>query len=74
MFEKNLELRYASGRELAIDLPECRPPAHAVAFSVRARILTALILIAAVGSAGWLYYRNSRARWARNEALPRSGN
>jgi len=34
-------------------------------------ILTALILIAAVGSAGWLYYRNSRARWARNEALPK---
>jgi eukaryotic-like serine/threonine-protein kinase len=50
-----------------------RPGAPAVVPATRARVITALVLIAAIAaiaSAGWLYYRGRRARWARNEALP----
>jgi hypothetical protein len=30
----------------------------------------ATALIAAIGVAGWFYYRLSRAQWVRNQALP----
>ena len=68
---KDPALRYPSGRELANELIACRRPARPVRFTWRAGVLTAAVLIAAIGSAGWLYYRGRRARWARNEALPK---
>lgn len=69
--EKDPALRYPSGRELASDLVACRRPAQSGPPSSRARVIAACVLIAAVASAGWLYYRGRRARWARNEALPK---
>jgi dienelactone hydrolase len=33
-------------------------------------VTLALILVAAIGVAGWLYLRYSSARWVRNEAIP----
>ncbi|HMC57894.1 MAG TPA: SUMF1/EgtB/PvdO family nonheme iron enzyme, partial [Candidatus Solibacter sp.] len=49
-------------------------PAQPVPSSTRARVVTTCVLIAAIAaitSAGWLYYRGRRARWTRNEALPK---
>src|SRR5258708_32170326 len=68
--EKDPALRFPSGRELASELIACRP-ARQVAPSTRARVMTACVLIAALTSAGWFYYRAWRARWTRNEALPK---
>jgi dienelactone hydrolase len=69
--EKDPAVRYPSGRELAADLAEYRRPAKTPVFTMRARLLTAAVVVASVASAGWMYYRWSRARWARNEALPK---
>jgi serine/threonine protein kinase/formylglycine-generating enzyme required for sulfatase activity/cephalosporin-C deacetylase-like acetyl esterase len=69
--EKNPALRYPSGREFAGELIACRRPARQVALSTRARVITACVVIAAITSAGWFYYRAWRARWTRNEALPK---
>ncbi len=68
--EKDAARRYPSGAELAADLLACRP-APPAGLSRRARLAIAAVLVAAIGSAGWLYYRSSRARWTRNEALPK---
>jgi serine/threonine protein kinase/formylglycine-generating enzyme required for sulfatase activity len=67
--EKDPALRYASGKELASELMLCRRPERA-RLTTRARMLIAAALIAVIGLSGWLYYRNWRARWARDEALP----
>jgi cephalosporin-C deacetylase-like acetyl esterase len=69
--EKNRALRYPSGRELAGDLAACRPPARQAGSLTRARVATSCVLIAAIACAGWFYYRGWRARWTRNEALPK---
>ena len=67
--EKDPGKRFASGAELAAELAHCRRPARA-ALTGRAGILVAAMLIAAVSLSGWLYYRNWRARWIRDEAIP----
>ena len=67
--EKDPGKRFASGAELAAELAHCRPPARA-ALSSRAGILVTAMLLAAVSLSGWLYYRNWRARWIRDVALP----
>jgi tRNA A-37 threonylcarbamoyl transferase component Bud32 len=71
--EKNPALRYASGKELAGELMLCRRPARAP-LTGRTGMLIAAALIATIGLSGWLYYRNGRARWTRDEALPRIRN
>src|SRR5258708_2191180 len=71
--EKDPALRYPSGKELADELMLCRRPARA-ALTGRTRMLIAAALIAIIGLSGWLYYRNWRARWTRDEALPRIRN
>ena len=67
--EKDPGKRFASGAELAAELAHCRRPARA-ALTSRAGILVTAMLITAVSLSGWLYYRNWRARWIRDEALP----
>ena len=67
--EKDPGKRFASGAELAAELAHYRRPARA-ALTSRAGILVSAMLIAAVSLSGWLYYRNWRARWIRDEALP----
>jgi serine/threonine protein kinase/cephalosporin-C deacetylase-like acetyl esterase len=71
--EKDPALRYPSGKELAAELLLCRNPAQA-RLGAGARGLIAAALVAAIGLSGWLYYRNWRARWTRDEALPRIRN
>jgi formylglycine-generating enzyme required for sulfatase activity/DNA-binding winged helix-turn-helix (wHTH) protein/cephalosporin-C deacetylase-like acetyl esterase len=44
---------------------------RAPAFPTRVRLLMAFLSVAAIASAGWLYYRSWRAGWTRKEALPR---
>jgi serine/threonine protein kinase/dienelactone hydrolase len=68
--EKDPALRYASGTEFAQALARCRRRAPA-ALTGRTGILIAAALIATAGLSGWVYYRNWRARWTRDEALPR---
>jgi len=68
--EKDPASRYASGRELADELLLCRRPARAV-LTRWTGILIAAALIATIGLSGLFYYRNWRARWTRNEALPK---
>ena len=71
--EKDPALRYPSGKELAGELLLCRHPPRA-RLSAGARGLIAAALVAAIALSGWLYYRNWRARWTRDEALPRIRN
>ena len=68
--EKNPDSRYSSGQALEHALVECSRPARVATLTMRTWVLTAAVLVAAIGLATWSYYRNSRARWARNEALP----
>ena len=68
--EKDPTLRYPSGKDLAGELLLCRSAPRA-GHRAGARRLIAAALIAAIGLSGWLYYRNWRARWTRDEALPR---
>ncbi len=72
--EKDAALRYPSGRELASELMDCRRPPRSFGFSRRALVPAAAVLIAAFALGGWSYYRSSRARRARDEALPRIAN
>jgi eukaryotic-like serine/threonine-protein kinase len=67
--EKDPGKRFASGAELAAQLAHYRRPARA-ALTSRAGILVFAMLITALSLSGWLYYRNWRARWIRDEALP----
>ncbi len=68
--EKDPEKRYASADAVheELRLVERRASAREGIF-VRKTIVIALIL-AAIAGASWMWYRGSRARWAREEALP----
>jgi tRNA A-37 threonylcarbamoyl transferase component Bud32/pimeloyl-ACP methyl ester carboxylesterase len=68
--EKDPALRYASGKELAGELMLFHRPPRA-ALTGRTGMLIAAALIAVISLSGWMYYRNWRARWTRDEALPR---
>jgi serine/threonine protein kinase len=71
---KEPERRWQTVAEVRDALIACQRLAQPVAPSTRTRVITACVLIAAVAaiaSAGWLYYRASRARWTRDEALPK---
>ena len=68
--EKDPLARYESGKELLRDLTSITSPSAKTGVP-RLRVglaLACLVLVTAL--AGWLYYRNSLARWTRNEALP----
>ena len=68
--EKDPQARYETGSELLRDLKGIVGPSAAIAAS-RWRIgalAAGLVIVTAL--AGWLLYRNSLARWSRNEALP----
>jgi serine/threonine protein kinase/cephalosporin-C deacetylase-like acetyl esterase len=67
---KDPALRFPSGKELAEELLLCHLPSQARLGAV-SRGLIAAGLLATIGLSGWWYYRNSRIRWTRNEALPR---
>ncbi|HKW98981.1 MAG TPA: protein kinase [Bryobacteraceae bacterium] len=75
--EKNREARYSSGGELRDDLAAIQERLAAKPGSVAAMLgqpvfaaaaTLALVMVAVV--TGWFGWRNSRTRWARNEALP----
>jgi tRNA A-37 threonylcarbamoyl transferase component Bud32/cephalosporin-C deacetylase-like acetyl esterase len=75
--EKNREARYASGSELHQDLVACQARLAAPLGRLRSALrrpkyaIAALLLLVALGAAAsWLWVESSRARWARNEALP----
>jgi eukaryotic-like serine/threonine-protein kinase len=75
--EKNRDLRYPSAVELRDDLAAVQsrlatPPTGVQALLRRPlfAITAALLIIAIAGAAAWFTWRSSRARWARNEALP----
>ena len=68
--QKDPQARYESGKELLRDLKAITSTSAATGVP-RLRVglaLACLVLVTAL--AGWLYYRNSLARWTRNEALP----
>jgi eukaryotic-like serine/threonine-protein kinase len=67
--EKDAEARYASGKELVHDLQACRKPAGSRKSPLVLPVAASLV-IAVIAGGAWLYVRNSRARWVRNEALP----
>ena len=67
--EKDAEARYASGEELARDLKSFSQPAVPRKSGWLIAALACLGIAVLAGGA-WLYVRNSRARWVRNEALP----
>ena len=78
--EKNRESRYASAVELRQDLAAVQarlatPPTGLQALRRRPVfvVAAALIIVAIAGMAAWFAWRGSRARWARNEALPVAG-
>jgi formylglycine-generating enzyme required for sulfatase activity len=66
--EKDPAKRYGSGQELLEALSACQPKRGAASVAFRAAMAAALI--AAIGAAGWFYYRFSRGQWVRNQALP----
>jgi dienelactone hydrolase len=73
--EKNPGNRYASAVELHEELAAVQTrmaisPVGVRALLHRFAVPAALLLIAIAGSAVWLAWRSSRARWARNEILP----
>jgi len=68
---KNADLRYASGRELAADLTSCRQVKTSTVSIPRPRIVAAAAVVVALGLGGWFFVRSQRARWVRDEALPR---
>jgi eukaryotic-like serine/threonine-protein kinase len=75
--EKNREARYPSAAEVRNDLTavEARlstPPSGIRALLHRPLYAAAVVLVvlAIGGATSWLAWKNSRARWARNEALP----
>lgn len=73
--EKNPDNRYASAVELHDELAAAQTrmaisPVGVRALLHRFAVPAALLLIAIAGSAAWLGWRSSRARWARNEVLP----
>ncbi len=65
---KDSRTGYASGQELAHALSGLRNTSGSVGKRSAAIAVAGLVLVAAL--AGWLYYRNSRTRWTRTEALP----
>jgi tRNA A-37 threonylcarbamoyl transferase component Bud32/dienelactone hydrolase len=67
--EKDPQNRYSSGSDLSHDLEACRKPAGGRKSPVWITAVAALAF-AAIAAGAWLYVRNSRARWVRNEALP----
>ena len=67
--EKDPEARYASGKELVRHLEACRKPAGRRKSPLLIAAAASLVIITTAGGA-WLYVRNSRARWVRNEAVP----
>jgi formylglycine-generating enzyme required for sulfatase activity/dienelactone hydrolase/predicted Ser/Thr protein kinase len=78
--EKNRESRCASAVELRDDLAAVQarlaiPPTGVQALLRRPMfaVAAALIIIAIAGAIAWVAWRASRARWARNEALPAAG-
>jgi serine/threonine protein kinase/dienelactone hydrolase len=74
--EKNRDARYASAADLLRDLRACQSdlPGHRTGLRslLRPRVMVPLacVLVAMISAGGWLAYRASRARWARNVALP----
>ena len=69
--EKSADARYATGEELLRDLLILQQPGRAARFSRQTVLLAALGLLIVSTLAGWMYWKNSRMRWARNEALPK---
>ena len=69
--EKDPQLRYSSGQELANALIECRRPEQSHDLTRRAYALVATVLITTLATAGWLHSRYQGARWTRDEALPK---
>ena len=65
--------RYASARALANDLVALRAPAVDASSPSRRRIVIAVaafVAIGAIGTAGWMWRRSSRANWARTVVIP----
>ncbi|MFL6449756.1 MAG: protein kinase domain-containing protein [Bryobacteraceae bacterium] len=69
--EKDPSRRYSSGSELATALMECSRPRRSVPLTPRIAAGITVVLIATVGTVGWLHYQNRNARWTRDEALPK---
>jgi eukaryotic-like serine/threonine-protein kinase len=75
--EKNREARYPSATGLRDDLADCCAPLaapragwRAVLRRPRFAIPVLLAILALVAGVAWMLVRNSRARWAREVALP----
>jgi len=75
--EKNREARYPSGGELHKDLVACQARLAAPLSRLRSALrrpkyaVAAVVLLGALAAAAsWLWIESSRARWARNQALP----
>ena len=64
--------RYTSAGTLATDLAVLRSPAPRASRPARrlAMGMATVVAIAAIGTAGWMWQRSSRANWARTVAIP----
>jgi len=69
--QKDRALRHSSGQELLAEWMRAVRAGREVASRARSRIFIAAAVIAGIVSSGWFYFRYERARWARNEALPK---
>ncbi len=69
--EKNPGKRYASASELGdeLRLAEQRV-AEPRGISARKAVVMAVLVVTLAGAASWIWQRGSRARWARDDALP----
>jgi eukaryotic-like serine/threonine-protein kinase len=70
--QKDPARRYPAGGELLSELLLwSEPPPPRITRYARIGTLIALILAIAITAGGWLYYRNQKVLWTRNEALPK---
>lgn len=68
--------RYPTARELAKDLTALRGVGAAASVQRRrsgAVVAIAVVALAAVGAAGWVWWRESKLRWVRTSAVPEIG-
>lgn len=76
LLEKDPEKRYASAEEVKTELKalaDSLAPGRKAVLSRGARIASVAAGLAAIAIAGWFWQRASKARWARETALPEIG-
>ena len=71
MMARNPEDRYQTASELLSVLHNTTRAKPGMTFRKPAVFGSLFFLVLLIGSMAWVHYRNSKIRWARNEAIPR---